>query len=44
MPQLNKKDLQVVYHEFDGEHEMPSNIKQEAIQWFLGNGKKEFIT
>lgn len=40
VPQLNKRGLQVVYHEFDGEHEMPANIRQEAIEWFLGDKGK----
>ena len=43
VPQLKKHRLQVLYHEFDGEHEMPANIKQEAVEWFLGNEKKEFL-
>jgi phospholipase/carboxylesterase len=43
VPQLKKRELQVLYHEFDGEHEMPANIKQEAVRWFLGQEKKEFL-
>ena len=37
VPQLNRRGLQVLYHEFDGEHEIPANIKQEATRWFIGN-------
>jgi phospholipase/carboxylesterase len=44
VPQLNKKGLPVLYHEFEGEHEMPTNIKQEAIRWFMGNKHKELLT
>ncbi len=40
VPKLKKRGLQVLYHEFNGEHEMPANIKQEAIQWFLGKEKE----
>jgi len=41
VPQLNKRGLQVLYQEFDGEHEIPFNIKQESIQWFLSGKCKK---
>jgi phospholipase/carboxylesterase len=39
IPRLKKQGLQVTYHEFEGEHEMPASIKQEAIRWFPLKGK-----
>jgi phospholipase/carboxylesterase len=44
VPQLKKRGLQVIYHEFDGEHEMPPNIRQEAIQWFIEKEKQQSLT
>ncbi|MBC3538751.1 alpha/beta hydrolase [Rufibacter sediminis] len=32
---LSRQGMQVHYLEFDGEHEIPSNISQAAIDWFL---------
>jgi len=36
VPQLNRKGLDVSYHEFDGEHEIPEIIRMEAVEWFVG--------
>lgn len=40
VPQLNRKGLDVSYHEFDGEHEIPDNIRQEAVIWFEGKRRE----
>ncbi|WP_181306906.1 alpha/beta hydrolase [Rufibacter sp. XAAS-G3-1] len=32
---LQRQGLNVNYLEFDGDHEIPANISQEAIEWFL---------
>ncbi len=32
---LKKEGLEVKYLEFDGEHEIPANISQAAVEWFL---------
>jgi len=26
----------VRYREFDGEHEVPTQVKQDALDWFIG--------
>lgn len=36
VPKLNNKGLDVVYREFKGGHEIPADIRQEAVQWFAG--------
>jgi phospholipase/carboxylesterase len=35
VPQLEAKGLKVAYHEFKGMHEIPANISESAINWFL---------
>jgi phospholipase/carboxylesterase len=35
VPLLKKEGLSVTYHEFDGEHEIPSDISREAVSWFM---------
>ncbi len=34
VPRLNNKGLAVSYHEFNGEHEIPADIRKEAVEWF----------
>jgi predicted esterase len=34
VPQLQRALYDVLYHEFNGSHTVPSPITQEAISWF----------
>lgn len=36
VPELRRAGYQVRYREFDGGHELPPPVAQEAIDWFLG--------
>lgn len=36
VPQLQRQGLEVNYTEFEGGHEIPSNISEDAVQWFIG--------
>ena len=36
VPQLQRAGYDVLYHEFNGSHTVPSPITQEAISWFTG--------
>jgi phospholipase/carboxylesterase len=38
VPALREADHAVVYQEFDGDHEVPSEISDAALDWFLGVG------
>lgn len=38
VPQLQRQGLEVNYTEFEGGHEIPSNISESAVEWFIGNG------
>ncbi|WP_276497141.1 alpha/beta hydrolase [Pontibacter litorisediminis] len=35
VPQLQRSGVQVVYKEFDGKHEVPQAIAQEAAAWLV---------
>ncbi|MBI3968634.1 MAG: phospholipase [Chloroflexi bacterium] len=35
VPRLRQTGYDVLYHEFDGPHSVPSNIAREALAWFL---------
>jgi predicted esterase len=37
VPQLKRQGYRVNYHEFDGEHQIPSAISDAAVSWFLGS-------
>jgi phospholipase/carboxylesterase len=37
VPRLRQAGYDVDYREFEGEHVIPAEIAQEAMQWFLGN-------
>jgi phospholipase/carboxylesterase len=42
VPQLQGQSLPVLYHEFDGGHEIPPVISQSGVEWFIhGGGKAE---
>lgn len=34
VPQLQRLDYEVSYHEFDGPHTVPADITHEALEWF----------
>jgi len=36
VPQLKGRGLNISYHEFNGEHIIPAEISQKAVQWFVG--------
>jgi phospholipase/carboxylesterase len=36
VPSLNNADYDVTYEEFDGDHEVPGEISEMALDWFLG--------
>ncbi|MEJ7682242.1 MAG: hypothetical protein WKG06_31210 [Segetibacter sp.] len=36
VPKLQKQGYDIIYHEFDGPHIIPSHISLEAVKWFLG--------
>ena len=36
VPQLQRQGLEVNYTEFEGGHEIPTNISESAVQWFTG--------
>lgn len=38
VPQLQRQGLEVNFTEFEGGHEVPSNISESAIDWFTGSG------
>ncbi len=35
VPRLQKQSYNIIYHEFDGPHIIPSHISLEAVKWFL---------
>lgn len=37
VPQLQRQNLEVNYIEFEGRHEIPSNISESAVTWFTGS-------
>ncbi|RDV14493.1 phospholipase [Pontibacter diazotrophicus] len=37
VPQLQRQGLEVNYTEFEGGHEIPSNIAESAAEWFIGS-------
>ncbi|GAB3528405.1 serine esterase [Pontibacter brevis] len=38
LPQLQRQGLEVNYTEFEGGHEIPTNISESAAEWFTGSG------
>ena len=36
VPTLSDADYDVTYEEFDGDHEVPVEISESALDWFLG--------
>ena len=37
MPRLERAAYEVTYHEFDGPHQVPPEIAQAAVAWFLAD-------
>jgi predicted esterase len=35
VPELRNAGYDVTYREFDGGHEVPAEISEEALDWFL---------
>ncbi len=40
VPQLERSGYRVQYHEFDGPHTVPPEIRREAFEWFTGRRVK----
>ena len=38
VPQLQGQGLPVIYHEFDGGHEIPPAISRSGVEWFIRRG------
>ena len=38
VPSFNKADYDVTFNEFDGGHEVPAEISESALDWFLDVG------
>jgi predicted esterase len=38
VPTFSGEGYDVTYEEFDGGHEVPSEISESALDWFLGDG------
>ena len=38
VPRLRDEGYEVTYNEFDGGHELPSEISEAALDWFIGLG------
>jgi phospholipase/carboxylesterase len=41
VPQLQRQGLPILYHEFDGEHEIPAAISKTGGEWFTQNSREK---